>query len=193
MEFSGMVFVSQNWFSMYSGQPDSWLTLITAHEVSHQWWYSLVGNDQGNEPYLDEALAVYSESLYMENYYPKLLPWWWNFRVKSYAPQGSVDSKVFDFQNLRLYLNAVYLRGALMLQDIRTTIGDDDFLKWLHDYRTAYAGKIATAVDLWSTLSPADYVKTAPVRSKYLHNPDPLNLLTATTAATEVATQSCCG
>ncbi len=193
MEFSGMVFVSQYWFSLYNGQPDTWLTLITAHEVAHQWWYSLVGNDQGNEPFLDEALAVYSEAIYMENYYDKLLPWWWNFRVKSYAPQGYVDSKVYDFQNLRLYLNAVYLRGALMLQDIRTAIGDEAFFKWLRDYRTGRAGKIATAADLWQAMSPADYIKTGPVRSKYLHNPDPLHLMTSTSAPTGVATELCCG
>ncbi len=26
---------------------------IVVHEVLHQWWYSLVGNDQVNEPWLD--------------------------------------------------------------------------------------------------------------------------------------------
>jgi hypothetical protein len=193
MEFSGLVFVSQYWFSVYHGQPDTWLTVITAHEVSHQWWYSLVGNDQGNEPFLDEGLAVYSEAIYIETYYPNLLPWWWNFRVKSYSPQGYVDSKVYDFQNLRMYLNAVYLRGALMLQDIRMAIGDKAFFQWMRDYRTARAGKISTSVDLWEAMTPEDYIKTGPVRGKYLHVPDPLHRIPATSAPTGVATQPCCG
>jgi hypothetical protein len=33
-----------------------------AHETAHQWFYSLVGNDQGRDPWLDEALAAWSET-----------------------------------------------------------------------------------------------------------------------------------
>jgi len=33
----------------------------TPHEVGHQWFYSLVGNDQGRDPWLDEGLATYAE------------------------------------------------------------------------------------------------------------------------------------
>jgi aminopeptidase N len=29
----------------------------TTHEVAHQWFYSLVGNDQARDPWLDEGLA----------------------------------------------------------------------------------------------------------------------------------------
>ena len=31
------------------------------HEVAHQWFYALVGNDQGRDPWLDEGLASYAE------------------------------------------------------------------------------------------------------------------------------------
>jgi hypothetical protein len=34
--------------------------LITPHEAAHQWFYSLVGNDQALEPWLDEALASWA-------------------------------------------------------------------------------------------------------------------------------------
>ena len=34
----------------------------TPHEVAHQWFYSLVGNDQGRDPWLDEGLASWAES-----------------------------------------------------------------------------------------------------------------------------------
>jgi hypothetical protein len=33
----------------------------TPHEVGHQWFYALVGNDQGRDPVLDEALATWAE------------------------------------------------------------------------------------------------------------------------------------
>jgi len=33
-----------------------------AHETAHQWFYSLVGNDQAHDPWLDEGLATWAES-----------------------------------------------------------------------------------------------------------------------------------
>ena len=31
-----------------------------AHEIAHQWWFGIVGNDEWNEPWLDEAMAEYA-------------------------------------------------------------------------------------------------------------------------------------
>ena len=39
--------------------------LIT-HEVAHQWWYNVVGNNVIDDPWLDEALATYSYVIYLE-------------------------------------------------------------------------------------------------------------------------------
>jgi len=40
-----------------------------AHEIAHQWWYSEVGTDPAEEPWLDEALASHSALLYWEDRY----------------------------------------------------------------------------------------------------------------------------
>jgi len=37
------------------------IRVITQHETAHQWFYSLVGNDQARDPWLDEALATWSQ------------------------------------------------------------------------------------------------------------------------------------
>jgi len=34
----------------------------TAHEVGHMWFYALVGNNQGRDPWLDEGLASWAEA-----------------------------------------------------------------------------------------------------------------------------------
>ena len=39
----------------------------TPHEVGHQWFYSLVGNDQGRDPWLDEGFATWAEARYLNN------------------------------------------------------------------------------------------------------------------------------
>jgi hypothetical protein len=35
---------------------------LAAHETAHQWFYSLVGNNQARDPWLDEALAAWAEA-----------------------------------------------------------------------------------------------------------------------------------
>jgi hypothetical protein len=37
------------------------VTLLVQHETAHQWFYSLVGNDQARDPWLDEALATWAQ------------------------------------------------------------------------------------------------------------------------------------
>ncbi len=39
------------------------------HELVHQWFYSMIGNDQANESFLDEALTTYAVSLYYYDQY----------------------------------------------------------------------------------------------------------------------------
>ena len=36
-------------------------TRSIVHEVAHQWFYGLIGNDQGRDPWIDEGLASYLE------------------------------------------------------------------------------------------------------------------------------------
>jgi hypothetical protein len=37
-------------------------TVHLVHEVAHQWFYGLAGNDQYRDPWIDEGLATYGES-----------------------------------------------------------------------------------------------------------------------------------
>jgi hypothetical protein len=167
MEFSGLVFVSRDWFTSWRGQQNSWLTIITVHEVAHQWWYLVVGNDPTSYPYLDEAFATYSEYLYYEALYPELMSWWWDFRIAPHELEGAVDSDVYRYGDSRPYINAVYLRGAQMLHSVRREIGDDAFFDWLASYADNYTGSIASAADLWSELPGDLYGTLEPLRQLY--------------------------
>jgi Peptidase family M1 domain len=170
MEFSGIVFVGREYFRSFNG-PTSYLMIITVHEISHQWWYARVGNDQAINPWLDEALATYSEYVFIEEYYPALKDWWWNFRVNSLAPQGYVDSTVYEFTTRRAYINAVYLCGVQMLNDLRTDLGTEAFFDWLHRYAEAGAGRVMTPENFWSLLTPEQLQATSGTRSIYLRHP----------------------
>lgn len=179
LEFTGMVFVSEAWFRTWNTQVDDWLTIITVHEIAHQWWYALVGSNQANDPYLDEALATYAELLYYERYYPTLIDWWWQFRIFTYPSKSPVDSTVYEYSSIRPYINAVYLRGVIMLQRIREEIGTPAFMQWLNDYAMLDAWGIASPADFWGALSSSDYLLTTEIRQQYLRGADILPLLTA--------------
>ncbi|MEO0563522.1 MAG: M1 family aminopeptidase, partial [Chloroflexota bacterium] len=171
MEFSGFAFVSTDWFARYTGDPASYLMLITVHEVAHQWWYDLVGSDQALSPWLDEAPSTYAEYIYIEEYYPQLADWWWYFRVNRLNPEGNVDSAVYDFDQIRPYINAVYLRGVLMLHEMRITLGDEAFFAWLEAYAVQNAGEVANADALWAALTDEQFALTGFTRASFLRNP----------------------
>ncbi len=152
LEFSGLVFMSDDFYAEYNGTPRGNLTAIGVHEIAHQWWYSLVGNDQALEPWLDEALAVYAERIFFETNYPDSLNWWWNFRVKYFNPTGWVDSSIYNGGAFRPYTDAVYLRGALFLEDLRARIGDEDFRAFLKDYAAQMSFRLAAKSDFFRIL-----------------------------------------
>lgn len=170
MEFSGLVFVSRDWFRAWQGVANDWLTVITAHEIAHQWWYCVVGSDQGSNPYLDEALAIYSELLYVERYLPEHTAWWWDFRVNAYEPAGYVDTPVYEFHSPRAYINAVYLQGARMMQTLRDDLGDLAFFGWLQRYAAQMRGQVAAPDDFWGALTGEEYAATLEVRRAFLRN-----------------------
>ncbi|MEA2686987.1 MAG: hypothetical protein QOE93_2182, partial [Actinomycetota bacterium] len=39
---------------------------VTTHEVGHMWFYGLVGNDQGRDPWLDEGITSWAEAEYQQ-------------------------------------------------------------------------------------------------------------------------------
>ena len=132
------------WAAKYQ---DDGLTVIGVHEIAHQWWFGLVGNDQSLEPWLDEAMATYSEHIFLENTTPGLLGWWWNSRVNAYEPRGWVDTSVYNGGSFRTYTNAAYLVGAYFLDAVRERIGDEAFFAFLKSYIIQMAHQRATADD----------------------------------------------
>lgn len=142
MEYSGLFYLSAGYYAAYDDTPQNYLTVIAAHESAHQWFYSLVGNNPAQEPWLDESLATYAELLYLEAHHPELVEWWWDFRVRAYAPEGQVDASVYDFIGPRPYINAVYLRGAQLWQSAREQVGDETFFELLREYIQNGSGKV---------------------------------------------------
>ncbi len=152
MEYDGIFFLGRDFYLADDGTKLNYLIDLAVHETAHQWWFSLVGNDQALEPWLDEALSTYSEYLFYEQNYPNVSEAWWQFRVEAFSPAGYVDSTIYASDDFQTYANAVYLRGAQFLRDLRTRMDDEAFFAFLKDYASQMAGKIATSEDFFRIL-----------------------------------------
>lgn len=135
------------------------LEFLIAHEVAHQWWYNLVGNDPVRLPWLDEGLAEYSTYLYQEAVHGKaaadaLLSTRWQTPVEYARRNGldlSLDRPATDF-TAGTYETMVYAKAALFFHAVRQTVGDDAFFRILRAYVARYR---------FAEADPADFLSLA--------------------------------
>jgi len=171
MEYDGLFFLSADFYNWHKPGAQDFLVALAAHETAHQWWYSLIGNDQAMQPWLDEALCTYSEFLFYENTYPQALEWWWTYRIHYYEPQGWVDISVYDAPNVagqyQLYRNPVYLRGAQFLDELRQVTGDAAFFASLRAYAARFAYRQADAAGFFEIVRQHTTEDLSAVLSKY--------------------------
>jgi aminopeptidase N len=127
------------------------LESTTAHEVGHQWFYGLVGNDQLNEPWLDEALTQYATYRYYldrygpaggDSYFSSLLGRW--ARVDSEAVPIGLPVGAYEEAE---YGAIVYGRGPVFVRALADEMGQDTFDAFLRDYVTTFRLGTATTAD----------------------------------------------
>ena len=168
MEMDGMVLISNRVIDFYDDTAENNLTILVPHELSHQWFYSQVGSNYAMEPWLDEAIATYSESLFYEHYHPELSDWWWDNRVYAHPHEGYVNNSIYDAGSYENYRSSVYLRGAIFLHDLRITMGDQAFLSAIKNYVAQNNLKIATKNEFIAEFQAANpTVDLQPVFNRY--------------------------
>jgi hypothetical protein len=171
MEADGAFFLARKFYQQYDGTVRNNLITIGVHEAAHQWWFALVGNDQAMEPWLDEAMSIYSEEIFYEVNYPGYVTWWWGFRVNNYGPTGWVDNTIYNAGAFRPYVNAVYLRGGDFVDAIRTRIGRDALFAFLRDYAVQMSGRRATTDDFFQILRQHTGVDFYDIEATYFQYP----------------------
>jgi hypothetical protein len=115
------------------------------HETAHQWWYSAVGNNEYEEPILDETLATYTTALFFENLFGEyglraVKDAFLSAPIKEAGPiYRSVDKITWPD-----YTKAVYKLGPAALEDLRQKVGHEKFIHILRSYFNKYKFKNAT-------------------------------------------------
>jgi hypothetical protein len=128
------------------------LESTTAHEVAHQWFYSTVGNDQLDEPWLDESLAQLATMLYFEDTYGAAGRN--GFRESLLARWQRVDREELPVGlPVAAYSGAeygaiVYGRGPLFFEALEEEIGADAFAAFLRDLYETHRWGVATTESL---------------------------------------------
>ena len=119
----------------------------TSHEIAHQWFYALVGNNQGRDPWLDEGLASWGEARYedeLAEFVAEPMP---------SAAVGRLGDGMTYWSALPLiYSDGVYVQGVQAL----AALGPPDLVDCaLRVYVAVFAHRIARPPDLVAALSSA--------------------------------------
>ncbi len=131
------------------GGTGSYSEYTVAHEVAHQWFYSLVGDDQIHDPWLDEAIASYMDLLYYRDQAPRFFDYYMGRTVSGYQARVAagtdlpVNTTIYDYPNDLPYFDIVYRKGTIFLDKLRTLMGEEQFLSLMRDYIRTYANKVA--------------------------------------------------
>jgi hypothetical protein len=176
VEYPEIVMIGE---SLYPSPDDPSFQVTVAHEVAHQWWYNLVGNDVFAEPWLDEGLASFTSSLYLEGAlgeeaYQGLFGYWQG-RYDTLVADGKDDQitrSLEHFERLgepEVYSGVVYVKSALFFKAVREMIGDQAFFAALHQYFTEKEYGVATAKDLLSAFEQASGKTLDELYQKWLY------------------------
>jgi aminopeptidase N len=119
--------------------------LVVVHELAHQWIGDLLRLDEWQHIWLNEGFATYAEWLWLEkegvatpqevfdDVAANAPPEFWELTI---GDPGADVGRLFDI--------AVYYRGAMTLQALRQTVGDEVFFDIVEEWVSSRAGDAVT-------------------------------------------------
>ncbi len=148
IEYPGMIAVTSWLYDMRGETTNDYLESTVAHEVGHQWFYNFVGDDQLDDPWLDESLTQFVTLQYYTDVYgasgaegfKRSLESRWNLAGKGNIPIGL---PVADYGGAA-YSAIVYGRGPLFFVALKEEMGGQAFDAFLKEYTQTLAWEIAT-------------------------------------------------
>ena len=153
MEYPNIVYISSTLDQTAQKQ-------VIVHEIAHQWWYNLVGNDQVAHAWLDEGLTEFSTALFFKDNdkykdeisYDKLI----KTAERKYTMfvdvldsfDGGADTTMTRATNQyateQEYVCMTYTKGMLLFDNLMFGMGQNKMLKCLQNYFDEYKTKIST-------------------------------------------------
>jgi hypothetical protein len=122
--------------------------ITVSHELGHQYWYGIVGDDQFDEPWLDESFATWSSFLPFD-------PWvgCTTLRWPSTTARLTNDMAYWNAHPNEYWV--VYDQGGCMLANLAQRFGLSRFLEILHGYAVAQHLGVARTEDFQAAIEDA--------------------------------------
>jgi aminopeptidase N len=151
------------------GEPD---VAVVVHELAHQWFGDSVSVSRWSDIWLNEGFATYAEWLYTERtggrsaqqtaaqtyaLFPADSEYW-------LTPPGNPGAA-------NVLTGAVYSRGAMALQALRGTVGDEDFFTALRTWTTERRGSNGTVADFLAVVERVSGEDVDDVAEAWLFSP----------------------
>ncbi|HEX9333787.1 MAG TPA: M1 family metallopeptidase [Anaerolineales bacterium] len=152
IEYPGMIAITSRVYDVnqdFRGTPGSvYMEATVAHEVGHQWFYNLVGDDQLDDPWLDESLTQFvTLQYYADEYGPNGEQGFRNSLEGRWASVNNakipIGLPVAKYSNQE-YGAIVYGRGPLFFVALRDEMGTEAFNAFIKDYTQTLSWEIAT-------------------------------------------------
>lgn len=123
------------------------LAYLVTHEIAHQWFYGLVGNDQAREPFADEAMADMAARNAL------------GLRRSSRCSTARLDWSIYRYGSA-CYYEIVYIQGGNLLDDARRLMGSTAYWAAIRRYLAAHRHGLVhtrTLLDAIDAASPIDF------------------------------------
>ena len=169
MEYPTLVMIRDDAFKRYSRG-----SRIILHELGHQWFYGILGNDQINNPWLDEGAVTFFERLYIaDDNITKVF-------YQNYESYSEINiEKIIDtpiLGNCFLgssevnYYKCAYDYSAIMFCEIYMVLNKERFTKLMNTLYNRFKFGIVSKQDFIDACFQIDRESTEEIIIKYLGN-----------------------
>lgn len=149
---------------------------LMAHELSHHWWGDLVTCKTAGDMWINEGIAAYSESLFLDHVYgyDEYINNLKNTHEQVLQSTAFKDGGFFPISGVPenvTYGSTTYDKGATMMHNMRTYMGDTDFFSGLKAIQDHYAFQNIDATEFRDALTTYTGFDATEFFKDYIFNP----------------------
>ncbi|MCA9342723.1 M1 family metallopeptidase, partial [Candidatus Saccharibacteria bacterium] len=160
---------------------EQYVSLVIAHELSHQWFGNLVTMKWWDDLWLNESFASIMEYIALDAVHPDWKMWeqYMSADVLSatnrdiYKEIQPVGVKVTDPDIISTLFDPgiVYAKGGRLIKMVREYVGDEAFRAGLFEYFKKHAYSNSAREDLWNSLSKSSGKNVSKLLTPWIEQP----------------------
>jgi hypothetical protein len=190
MEYPNLVIISSG-----EDKVSRLLENVVMHEIGHQWFYGILGNNEMDEAWLDEGINSFSEERYFEEKYgpkgnmlsnkflQKMLPelsdryigYFLCYLYASNRMEQPISTKASLVNEQTSYAVTAYKKPAMMMWWLKGFLGDSTFDAAMQAYYRKFKFKHVTVKDFMTVMDSVSGKSVSPHLQAWLGNSTPVD------------------